>query len=72
MERLHRNAADPEHTFASQEFFQMTEQVAADNAAYGDITLLDLFRKPNYRKRMICGAVTMWAAEASGNLVIYS
>jgi hypothetical protein len=50
----------------------MSEQVTADKEAYGDVSLLDLFRKPNYRKRMICGGVTMWAAEASGNLVIYS
>jgi hypothetical protein len=50
----------------------MSGQVDADKRLHGQEGLLDLWRKPSYRKRMICAFVTMFASESSGILVIYS
>ncbi|OQV09528.1 hypothetical protein CLAIMM_13641 [Cladophialophora immunda] len=68
--KLHKRPGDSQDTFAREEFYQIAEQVKADKSA--SVSFLDMFRQPHYRKRMICGGITMWAAEASGNLVIYN
>ncbi|KAI9870980.1 MAG: hypothetical protein M1830_003560, partial [Pleopsidium flavum] len=70
--RLHLGADDPDQVFAREEFYQMSRQVETDRVLYENETLMDLFRKPSYRKRMICGFLTMFAAESSGILVIYN
>ncbi len=70
--KLHAHADDANDHFAKEEFDQISHQVVSDRAAYGDVTVFDLFRKPNYRKRMVCGGLTMFALQTSGNLVIYS
>lgn len=58
--------------FAREEFYQMSRQVEADRIKSESETFIDLFRKPSYRKRFICGGLTMFAAMSSGILVIYS
>jgi hypothetical protein len=70
--RLHQDPKDPSGVFAREEFHQMSEQIARDNATYGHITIMDMFRKPQFRKRMIAAAVVMAASQLTGNLVIYS
>lgn len=50
----------------------MSRQVDADKLLHSEEGLLDLWRKPSYRKRMICAFLTMFASESSGILVIYS
>lgn len=64
----------PLATFAKEEFYQMRHQVAADKrqAAIEGDSLTTLFTKPSYRKRMFCAFMTMFAAESTGILVIYS
>jgi len=70
--RLHHDPRDPNGVFAREEFHQMSEQIARDNATYGHVTVMDMFRKPQFRKRMIAAAVVMAASQLTGNLVIYS
>ncbi|KAF4631073.1 hypothetical protein G7Y89_g7062 [Cudoniella acicularis] len=70
--RLHYSDTDPSQAFAREEFFQITTQLAADQAKYGDVSVLDLFRRPEFRKRMIAAAIIMATSQATGNLVIYS
>jgi len=73
--KLHADGKDPEAEdvhFATEEFYQMRRQVAADKAMASQETLMTLFTKPSYRKRMICGFLTMYGAESTGILVIYS
>lgn len=78
MERLHGIQGHDEHSpmavFAREEFYQMRQQVAADKrmAAIEGDSIKTLFTKPSYRKRMICAFFTMFAAESTGILVIYS
>ena len=50
----------------------MSRQVEADRSMRDSMSLMELWRKPSYRKRMICGFITMFASESSGILVIYS
>ncbi len=59
-------------SFAREEFYQMTHQVQADKEMAAGESLMTLFRKPSYRKRMICAFLTMFGAESTGILVIYS
>lgn len=70
--RLHYNPQDPEEHFAREEFYQMSQQVEADRVFFESESVWDLFRKPSYRKRMICGFFTFFSNESSGILVIYS
>lgn len=70
--KLHHRANDPDGLFAREEFTQMSQQVKADQAAIKSETVMDLFRKPSYRKRMVCAFLMMYAAQSTGNLVIYS
>ncbi|TPX13575.1 uncharacterized protein E0L32_006046 [Thyridium curvatum] len=72
LERLHSTSKDAAHTFAREEFFQITSQYSVDEASYGHVTWLDLFRKPHFRKRMLIGTLVMWASQANGAIVIYS
>lgn len=46
--------------------------MATDKLAYGNVTILDLFRKPHFRKRMLISALVMYMSQTQGNLVIYS
>ena len=59
-------------SFAKEEFYQMSSQVVADQTMAAGETVLDLFRKPNYRKRMLCAFFTMFGAESTAILVVYS
>ena len=70
--RLHQVGDGTNDMFAREEFYQMSQQVEADRILSEQETVMDLFRKPSYRKRMICGGLTMFAAMSSGILVIYS
>ncbi|EXJ66855.1 uncharacterized protein A1O5_10050 [Cladophialophora psammophila CBS 110553] len=67
--KLH-GATDNQQLFAREEFYQISRQADADKLLSSHESLLDLFRKPSYRKRMFCAFVTMFAAQASGNLVL--
>jgi hypothetical protein len=69
--RLH-NSEEGNNSFAKEEFYQISQQVESDKALHSGESVWDLFRKPSYRKRMICGALTMFASESSAILVIYS
>ncbi len=58
--------------FAREEFYQMSQQVQADKVMAAGESLMTLFTKPSYRKRMICAFLTMFGAESTGILVVYS
>ncbi|KAK4935990.1 hypothetical protein LTR10_023037 [Elasticomyces elasticus] len=70
--KLHYNPADPEELYARREFDQMCRQVENDRLYFEHESVVDLFRKPSYRKRMICGFLTFFSNESSGILVIYN
>jgi hypothetical protein len=67
--KLHADPNDPSGKFARGEFHQMSEQIARDNLTYGNVTM---FRKPQFRKRMVAAALVMASSQLTGNLVIYS
>ncbi|KAH6684232.1 hypothetical protein B0J14DRAFT_555215 [Halenospora varia] len=70
--RPHYDPKDTVQTFAREEFYQITTQIATDRAAYGEVTWLDMFKKPHFRKRLLCSGIVMFTSQAGGNLVIYS
>jgi hypothetical protein len=73
VEKLHGSHSNVEaETFAKEEFYQMRCQVAADQTMASGETVWTLFTKPSYRKRMICAFLTMFGAESTGILVVYS
>ncbi|KIW95531.1 uncharacterized protein Z519_04116 [Cladophialophora bantiana CBS 173.52] len=67
--KLH-GVTDNQQLFAREEFYQISRQADADKLLSTHESLLDLFRKPSHRKRMFCAFVTMFAAQAPGNLVL--
>ena len=70
--KLHADPNDPSGEFSREEFHQMSEQIARDNLTYGNVTILDMFRKPQFRTRMIAAALVMASSQLTANLVIYS
>lgn len=72
VQKLHNSPDDPDQLFAREEYYQMMSQAEFDRRLVQEESVLDLFRKPSYRKRLICGGLTMFACESSGILVIYS
>ncbi|KAH0836949.1 hypothetical protein AYO21_01742 [Fonsecaea monophora] len=70
--KLHYNPSDPEEVYARKEFYQMCRQVDHDREFFSHETIWDLWRKPSYRKRMLCGFFTFFSNESSGILVIYN
>lgn len=73
VEKLHGSHSNEEaETFAKEEFYQMHCQVEADQTMASGETIWTLFTKPSYRKRMICAFLTMFGAESTGILVVYS
>lgn len=58
--------------FAKEEFYQISRQAQADQAASAGENLWTLFTKRSYRHRMICAFLTMFGSESTGILVIYS
>lgn len=73
--KLHGVADETQSTttsFAREEFYQMSAQVLADERMAANETVMTLFTKPSYRKRMLCAFLTMFGAESTGILVIYS
>ncbi|KAJ3541040.1 hypothetical protein NM208_g4787 [Fusarium decemcellulare] len=74
LHRLHFNPKNSvsSEAFAKEEFYQIRSQIATDLAAYGHVSLVDLFKKPHFAKRMACAALVMFTSQACGNLVFYS
>jgi hypothetical protein len=66
--KLHHNPSDSSQTFAREEFHQMTEQHARDKAAYGHVTIIDMFREPQFAKRMLAAGVVMASSQLTGTL----
>lgn len=73
IEKLHKSEKDSSMvSFAREEFYQMTYQVAADQEMARSETVATLFKKPSYRKRMFCAFMTMFASESTAILVVYN
>jgi hypothetical protein len=72
IKRLHSDPNDPDATLALQEFYQMAQQVAVDDAAWkGGGGYKQLWTKPSFRKRMLVGFFTEFAVQTTGSNVIY-
>lgn len=69
---MHSDPNNADQLFAREEFYQITAQFKADQAAYGEVGYLDLFRRPHFRKRALIATLVMWASQANGAIVIYS
>lgn len=65
---LHAMSGDPDHTYATEEFFQMEKQAEIDVAL--DASWIELFRKPAYRKRVILAVGFAFFSQCAGSLVI--
>ncbi|KAH8697583.1 general substrate transporter [Talaromyces proteolyticus] len=73
VEKLHNSDKDDSRvSFAREEFYQMTNQVSADQEMASSETLTTLFTKKSYRRRMLCAFMTMFASESTAILVIYN
>ncbi|KAG0646295.1 Major facilitator superfamily transporter mfsA [Hyphodiscus hymeniophilus] len=71
--RLHGGDQDEDSLlFAREEFYQMAQQVQADNAAWiSGGYHRQIFTKPSYRKRIWMGFFIQYAAQSTGAQVIY-
>jgi hypothetical protein len=74
--RLHvdANALDASNvSYAQKEFHQMVKQVEMDSRAWvAGGGARQMYSKPSYRKRMIMGFFTQYAAQATGGMVVSS
>lgn len=59
-------------SFAKEELYQITHQVAEDQELARSETVWTLFTKASYRKRMICAFLVMFGSESTGILVVYN
>jgi len=67
---LHTNADDPDHDYATAEFYQMKKQHELDaNLAS---SWIEIFRRPSYRKRAAIVFILPIILFSTGNLVITS
>lgn len=66
--KLHRNSADPTHSFARKEYLLMKAQI--DLEAESDQPLGKVLKNGSLRKRFIIGWLTMTATQSSGAIVI--
>lgn len=72
VQKLHADPTDPEHAHALQEFYQMSQQVEVDAAAWkSGGGYRQLFAKASFRKRMITGIYTQFAVQSTGDNVVY-
>ncbi|KIW83322.1 hypothetical protein Z517_02567 [Fonsecaea pedrosoi CBS 271.37] len=71
--RLHGGAAEDEAglQYAREEFYQMTEQVRVDAAAWKQWGWRGMFTNKTYRKRFWMGFFIQYAAQSTGAQVIY-
>ncbi|MCJ1303989.1 hypothetical protein MMC08_006800 [Hypocenomyce scalaris] len=71
--RLHGGDKDEDRRlFAREEFYQMVQQVRADNAAWtSGGGHRQIFTKPSYRKRMWMGFFIQYTVQSTGAQVIY-
>ncbi|OAP57937.1 hypothetical protein AYL99_08675 [Fonsecaea erecta] len=71
LEDLHRVTTDPDATGAHIEYQQIKAQLeleAEDNLG----SLIQCFRKPHIRKRMIYGFLLQWLLQSTGVLVVFN
>ena len=68
--RLHYSSIDPDHTFASAEYYQIQKQIAIDRAL--ESSWVHMWKKPSYRKRCLLAIGTAGIIQCSGVLVINS
>ena len=69
--KLHGQTEESE-IFAKEELYQIQMQVQEDKTGDAQKSIFQLLKKPSYRKRFFCAFMVMFAAQASGNTVIYS
>jgi hypothetical protein len=71
--RLHGGAISDPHglQYAREEFFQMTEQVRVDGAAWKKGGWRGMLTKKSYQKRFWMGFFIQYAAQSTGAQVIY-
>ena len=73
MKRLHcgDDGNEKRLQFARDEFYQMTEQVRADSAAWEAAGWKGMLMKRSYQKRFWMGFFIQYAAQSTGAQVIY-
>lgn len=69
LEKLHANKDDPSHIGAREEFIQIHRQLALERTKPTG-NLIQLFRVPSYRKRLLMGFCLQAMCQTSGVLVI--
>lgn len=67
LQKLHRAGANNNNVVALEEFVQIRDQVALDR--HNEVSWLDLWKRPNTRKRLAFGFFVIAAAQSSGVLV---
>jgi hypothetical protein len=70
VKRLHSTKDDPEHEYATGEFYQMKTQHNLDRGLDG--SWLEMFRRPSYRRRALLSFFLPVIIYTTGNLVITS
>ncbi|KAL1849896.1 hypothetical protein VTK73DRAFT_9790 [Phialemonium thermophilum] len=66
--KLHHDPQNPDDTFAFREYQQIRQQYEIDRR--NEVSWIQLFAKPSYRKRMIIGFIVLFGAQTTGTTVI--
>lgn len=70
VKKLHSSDDDPEHEYATGEFYQMTKQGELERLL--DSSWLEIVRRPSYRKRALIVIALPCILYSTGNLVVTS
>jgi hypothetical protein len=71
LSKLH-GQTDESEVFAREELYQIQQQIQEDRTGDAQKSIFQLLRKASHRKRFFCAFMVMFAAQSSGNTVIYS
>jgi hypothetical protein len=71
LSKLH-GQTDESEVFAREELYQIQQQIQEDRTGDAQKNIFQLLRKASHRKRFFCAFMVMFAAQSSGNTVIYS
>lgn len=69
--KLHGAADDEGMNYAREEFYQMSQQVQVDEAAWAQGGNRQLFTRRSYLERMWMGFFVQYASQTTGAMVIY-
>ncbi len=69
LQRLHIRPGDTSDIAAKEEYYQIRKQIELE-AQTGVTSMMGMFKRRSYVKRILCGVLVQFAAQSTGVLVV--